>query len=50
MMDTTNRTASFHCARIAGSRAAACPGRELTTAAPAGVARAANEGREKGRS
>jgi hypothetical protein len=50
MMDLINATSIVHCARVAGLRAAACLVCELTTAAPAGEDRAADEGREKGRS
>ena len=50
MMDLTDAISTFHCVQVNGPRAAACLVRELTTAAPAGEAHAADEGREKGRS
>jgi len=50
MMDLINATSIVHCARVAGLRAAACLVCELTTAAPAGEAGAADGSREKGRS
>lgn len=50
MMDLISLTSIFHRVRGASPRAALCLVRKLTTAAPAGEARAADESREEGRS